>query len=259
MTTPDEASLRCRRGKACTDARAQRVTLPDGESARVRMPAWATAPNGLCQLDTTQARSAISFLDMDYDELSVLLGKTSQPLSSYASSSRDLAVPIRLNVEALQTAIVVELDIWATPVAEASGMTYTETGRGSHHVDYGIGWIIGRWPLLLTLPPMAVARIDGRNERLSGRNPIVVTEEDGVDGALRLLDLHDQVTALAGRTHRAHRMWSPCPQCQRLALERQEGSGHVDCTECGFRETLDSYEKRAEVLATAYEGKAAVA
>ncbi|MDX3661305.1 hypothetical protein PV646_28705 [Streptomyces sp. ID05-26A] len=259
MTTPDEISLRCRRGKNCIDARAQRVTLPDGDSARVRMPAWATSPNGLCRQDVTLTLRAAQQLPADYWELSVLLGKTSRPLSTYASSSRDLAVPIRLNVEALQAAIVVELDIWAAPVAEHSGMTYVEAGRGSHHVRYASGWITGRWPLLLAVPVTTVMRLDGHDERLSGRNPTVTSDEDGVDGALRLLDLHDQVTALAGRTHRAEKMWSPCPLCQRLALERQEGSNLVGCKLCGHLMTLDDYERLASVLAAAYGDEVAVA
>lgn len=259
MTTPDDTSLRCRRGKRCTDARRVRTTQEDGSTTTIRMPAWATAPNGLCRMDVTLAHRAIQQLPADYWELSVLLGKTSRPLGTYASSSRELAVPIRLNVEALQAAIVVELDIWAGPVAEASGMTYIEAGRDSHHVRYASGWITGRWPLLLTLPVMDLLRLDGHEERLSGRNPAIASEEDGVDGALRLLDLHDQVTALAGRTHRAERLWSPCPRCQRLALERQEGSAHVDCQRCGHRMPLDQYEQLASVLAAAYGDEVAVA
>jgi Zn ribbon nucleic-acid-binding protein len=254
-----EDRLRCRRGSRCTDARTSTATLPDGSTIRVRTPAWATIPNGLCRMDTTLTHQAIRKLAADHLELSDLLGKTSRPLGTYASSSRDLAVPIRLNVEALQAAIVAEIDVWAAPVAAHSGFVYRTTGRGEHHVRYGSGWIIGRWPLLLQLPVTAVGRIDGRDERLSGKNPIVVTHEDGVDGALRLLWLHEQVTEIAGRTHRAERLWSPCPQCQRVALERQEGSGHVDCARCGHRMPLAEYEKRASVLAMAYEDEVAVA
>ena len=257
MSTPDDVSLLCRRGRRCTDARRTRTTLEDGTTTTARVPAWATAPNGLCRMDTTLAHRAIQQLPADYWELSVLLGKTARPLGTYAASSRELAVPIRLNVEALQTAIVVELDLWAAPVAEASGMTYAETGRASHRVRYASGWITGRWPLLLTLPAMDVLRLDQDDEHLSGRAGFANSEEDGVDGALQLLDLHDQVTALADRTHRAHRLWSPCPKCSRLSLERQEGSGHVDCTLCGHRMPLNEYEQLASVLAAAYGDEAA--
>lgn len=254
-----EPSQRCRRGTRCADATRQRVTAEDGSTSRVRLPAWATTPGGLCRMDTTLAYRAIQQLPADCAELSTLLAKTSRPIGVYASSSRDLSVPIRLNVEALQAKIVVELDIWAAPVAEFSGFTYTEIGRGGHRAHYASGWIVGRWPLLLQLPVMTVARLDGDDERLSGRNPVVLADEDGVDGALRLLRLHDQVTDIAGRTHRAERLWSPCPQCQRVALERQEGADHVDCACCGHRMTLAEYERRASVLAVAYEDEVAVA
>lgn len=255
----EEASQRCRRGTSCADAKRHRVTAEDGSTSSMRLAAWATRPGGLCQMDTTLTHQAVRKLAADYLELSDLLGKTSRPLGTYASSSRDLAVPIRLNVEALQAAIVAEIDVWAAPVAAHSGFVYAATGRGEHHVRHGSGWIIGRWPLLLRLPATAVGRIDGTTERLSGKNPLVVTHEDGVDGALRLLMLHEQVTALAGRTHRAERLWSPCPQCQRVALERQEGAGHVDCARCGHRMPLDIYEQHASLLATAYEDEVAVA
>jgi ribosomal protein L37AE/L43A len=253
----DEISLRCRRGRRCTDARRTRTTAEDGSTTTSHVPAWATAPNGLCRMDMTLAHRAIQQLPADYWELSVLLGKTARPLGTYASSSRDLPVPIRLNVEALQAAIVVELDLWAAPVAEHSGMTYAEVGRPSHRVRYASGWITGRWPALLSVPVIDVLRVDSDDEHLSGRAGFTSSEEDGVDGALRLLDLHDQVTAVAGRTHRAERLWSPCPRCQRLTLERQEGGAHVDCARCGHRMPLGEYEHLASVLATAYGDEAA--
>lgn len=247
-----EATLRCRRASHCADAQTHKNTNPDATTNSARIPAWATTPNGLCRMDTTIVRRAIEQLPADYFELSVLLGKTSSGSTEYVAASRELPVPIRLNVEALSAAIVVELDLWAAPVAEASGFTYIETGRPEHRVKHASGWITGRWPVLLDLPPIDITRIDGRDETTSGRNPLVYSEEDGVTGALALHRLHEQVTNLAGRSHRAHRLNAPCPRCQRLTLERQEGAARVDCILCGHYMTLDAYEQLTNVLVGAH-------
>lgn len=258
MTNPDdEAILRCRRGTHCADARTQPNTQPDGTTITTRTPAWATTPNGLCQMDSTLVLRAIEQLPRDYLELGLLLGKTSRSLDAPTAGTRELPVPIRLGVEALQAEIAWELAIWASAVAEQSGFTFTEAGRHHHRVRYAAGWLTGRWPTLLTLPPTAVVRLDGREERQSGRNPAVGSEEDGVDGALRLLHLHEQVTVIEGRTHRAHQLWSPCPRCQTLALRREEGSPHVDCGRCGHRMNMDQYDQLANVLAVAYGAEVA--
>jgi hypothetical protein len=257
VTAPDETILRCRRGPHCADTRRHTTTQPDGSTTASHEPAWATTPDGLCRMDTTLALRAIEQLPRDYLELGILLGKTSRSLDAPTGGTRELPVPIRLSVEALQAEILWELAIWASAVAEQSGFTFVEAGRHHHRVRYAAGWLTGRWPALLTLPVTAVVRLDGKEERQSGRSLPVGTEEDGVNGALRLLHLHEQVTFVEGRTHRAHQLWSPCPRCQTLALCREEGSPHVDCGRCGHRMNMDQYDQLAGVLAVAYGAEAA--
>ncbi|HEY3482626.1 MAG TPA: hypothetical protein VGL02_27385 [Streptomyces sp.] len=252
MTSPDEASLRCRRGTHCTNSR--RTTTADGP---VHTPDWSTTPNGLCRTDTTLTLRAIEQLPRDYWELSHLLGKTAARTDAPTAGTRDLPVPIRLGVLTLQEQIAAELAIWAAPVAELDGFTFTEHGRPEHVVRYATGWITGRWPSLLTLPEITVARLDSSDERLSGRASVHTTDEDGVDGALNLLALHERVEQVEGRTRRAHKLWSPCPRCQTLALRREEGSPWVDCAHCGHRMTLDAYDQLADILAHAYQSGAA--
>jgi hypothetical protein len=256
VTSPDEAILRCRRGPRCADARRHATTQPDGTTNTSHEPAWATTPDGLCQMDTTLVLRAIEQLPRDYLELGILLGKTGRSLDVPIGGTRELPIPIRLGIEALQAEILWELAIWASAVADQSGFTFVEAGRHHHRVRYAAGWLTGRWPALLTLPVTAVVRLDGKEERQSGRSLPVGTEEDGVNGALRLLHLHEQVTFVEGRTHRAHQLWSPCPRCQTLALRREEGSPHVDCGRCGHRMNMDQYDQLAGVLASAYEPKA---
>lgn len=248
----DETTLRCRRGPRCADARRETIQLDAHTAGTVHVAAWATTPGGLCRMDTTLAKRAVEQLPADYTELSTLLGKTSRSTDAPIGGTRELPVPIRLNVEALQAAIVFELDLWAGAVAEASGFGYVETARPRDRVRYASGWITGRWPVLLALPAMAVVRIDGREETLSGQNPIVHSDEDGVAGAIALIGLHDQVTELAGRTQHTRHLWTPCPRCERLSLEHPEGGPKVDCVRCGHRMSLEEYEALAGVLARAY-------
>jgi hypothetical protein len=252
----DEASLRCRRGPRCADARRETIQLDAHTAGTVHVAAWATTAGGLCRMDTNHALRAVEQLPADYAELSELLGKTSRNTDAPIGGTRELPVPIRLNVEALQAAIVFELDLWAAPVAEASGFGYFETARPRDRVRSASGWITGRWPSLLSLPAMAVVRVDGREETLSGRNPLVHSEEDGVTGAITLIGLHDQVTELAGRTQHTRRLWTPCPACERLGLEHPEGSSKVDCVRCGHRMPLEEYERLSEILAHAYGAEA---
>ncbi|MBP2341101.1 hypothetical protein JOF41_007355 [Saccharothrix coeruleofusca] len=234
----DETGLRCRRGEQCGDAR--------------REPAWATVPGGLCQFDTTTVKRAIQQLPRDYLELGHLLSKTGRTTDAPTGGTRELPVPLRLGVLTLQEDLVFEAGLWASAVGD-----HADVGSPDRRLRRAVELLLADWPALLHVPVMDVARLDGRDERLSGRSPVVLGEEDGVDGALRLLELHERVALVEGRTHRAHRLWSPCPKCQALALVREEGSGQVDCRCCHYREPLESYEARADVLAKAYERSAA--
>lgn len=256
MTAPTETGL-CRRGTRCADARHQRTTHDDNTTTVEYVPARATTPGGLCRIDTDHTLRAIEQLPRDYVELSLLLGKTSRTLDAPTGGTRELPVPIRLGVEALQAEIAWELTIWGSVVAERDGFEFPHRARPAHRVRHAVGWLTGRWPTLLTLPTTAVVRLDGRDERLSGRSTAIASEEDGVDGALRLLWLHDRAMATGGHTRRVHRLWSPCPRCQTLALRREEGSPWVDCACCAHRMSLDAYEELADVLAHAYRPEAA--
>jgi Zn ribbon nucleic-acid-binding protein len=101
----------------------------------------------------------------------------------------------------------------------------------------------------LTLPAVEHIRLDPSEETLSGKDSTVYTSETGLEGALLLLDMHDQVTAVAGRTHKAFKLWAFCPKCHRLALEHEEGSHHVDCRKCGERMPYEKYQEMSSLLA----------
>jgi hypothetical protein len=252
----DDPSLLCYRGTNCTDARKRTVHNPDGTTTRVRIPERATEPGLLCRMDTTMTRAAIEQMPMDYLELGTLLGKT-VTVDLPTSGTRELPVPIRLGVDMFADHILEELERWAEVVAEDVGFWYYPSGGRHDRVRCAADWLIGRYERLLKLPATWHQRLDPSNPCLSGKDSATYTREAGIDGALWLLAFHEQTAAIAGRTRRAERLHSPCPNCQRLALEHDEGASHVVCRRCGHRMPLDDYDKLAGALACAYGDGAA--
>jgi hypothetical protein len=287
VTAPDEAALRCRRGPRCGNT--TRHTLIGGGG--LHLPDWATTPGGLCRTDTTKTLRAVEQLPRDYLELGLLLAKTGSRVDAPTGGTRERPVPLRLGVLTLQEEITAEVELWAEAVADQHGLPWhsqnARTARATHAgraLAAGCTLLSTRHDALLALPPvghLAWAPSEPRVQRATcpgghwhtdggvctdvhvrevwGDDRREWQERDGVDGALALLALHERVEQVEGRTHRAHRLWSPCPEptCQALALERPEGAGHVYCRRCGHREPLERYEERADVLAKAYEGSAA--
>jgi hypothetical protein len=252
LHTGDDPSMLCYRASACADTRTRAVTLPDGTPGRVRVPARATDPGLLCRMDTTTTHAAIQQLPMDYLELSTLLAKgaaTGIP----TSGTRELPVPIRLGVAVLGEQIVDEVERWAEVVAAAAGDWHVPAGSQLERVTSAADRIAGQFEELLHLPPDWHQRLDTTEHTRSGCDVARYTWEAGIDGALRLLYLHERTTLLAGRTQRAERLHAWCPNCHRIALERDDGSPNVNCRRCLHRMSLDDYEEHAGALAHGYE------
>lgn len=248
----DDPSSLCYRSSACTDYRTRTVTNPDQTATRVRIPARATQQGLLCRADTTITAAAVQQLPMDYLELSTLLAKTSS-VEAPTSGTRELPVPIRLGVAVLAEQIVDEIERWAEVVAAAAGGWYTPAGTLLQRVASAADVVAGRFEPLLQLPVSWHARLDASEHTRSGKDTVRYTRESGVDGALRLLDLHDRTTLLAGRTRRAVRLHAWCPACHRMALEHDDGTPYVDCRRCMHRMSLDEYDEHAGALAHGYE------
>lgn len=248
----DEPSQRCHRQQRCADARSRTTHDENGDPHRTRVPAWAVTPGGLCRICEQFTHRAIGQLPADYAELSALLGKVTVLLESSTGGTRELLVPIRLNVEVLAGEILDELERWAEIVAADRGAWYVPSGTREDRLRVAAEQIIERFDRFLALPPIQQLRLDPTAECLSGKDGAVFSMESGLDAAERLMALHTQAQEVAGRGGRPQRLWAPCPDCGLLALEHQEGADHVDCRHCTHREPLGRYEKRASVLARAY-------
>lgn len=241
MVTPPPVPHRCRRGPRCTD----RERLGDGTILGALIP----AADGLCPACTRHTEQAIVELPTDYVELDLLLGKTSTTGAPLVSGTRELPVPIRLNVEAVQAAIVHEVWCWAESVAEVMriGWDSYDTGhsRPGFRVQRAARLLAGATSVLLALRD--VVHIGWDTEE-----PAAV-ERDGITGALLLLDLHHQTRRVAGRTRLVHRLPAPCPRCWFSALERPDGDDIITCTNCARRYTWDEYNRLCNALSVSRE------
>jgi hypothetical protein len=188
-------------------------------------------------------------------ELTTLLGVAGQGSSDNVRFSRELPIPIRLAVKTLQEQIVSETSTWVAPVAEVHGMDWLSTteesmSRPQYRVVRACRILANTTDTLLNLGPQEVSAWDSQgmpvwDEDYDCQDTV---ELDGVDGALRLLRLHELIKIVAGRGELQHRLSAPCPRCDRLALVRDNGTSDVYCKACGDRWPEEDYLALALVL-----------
>jgi ribosomal protein L37AE/L43A len=233
---------RCRRANRCPD----RQRLTDTEVVGALIP----AETGLCPVCTTSTARAITELPTDYTELDMLLGRTNSIGGAMVSGTRDLPIPIRTAIEAVQAAILHELCCWAESTAEVLQIRWDNYTVGHSRP----GFRVQRAARLLaaSLSPMLALR-DIVHIGWNDAGEREVQERDGITGALVLLDLHHRTRAVAGRTRLVHRLPAPCPRCQCTALERVDGDDIIHCRQCEHDYTWDEYDKLCNALAVSFE------
>ena len=199
---------------------------------------------GLCGICVQHVTLAIQQLSADYTELNTLLGRAigNGALVELVSSSRELPIPIRANIEALQAAIVHETVAWAEPVAEKLNVHWdsqkARDSRARHTLQRAVQLLGHSIPTLLALPEQTYRHHSGPE----------LVDRDGLDGALELLHLHDLTRIAAGRNQLIHPLPAPCPNCGQLTLTRDNGVDHVECAYCHKRWTEDEYRLHTLVL-----------
>lgn len=233
---------RCRRGSRCPD----RQRLDDGTVLGALIP----AEDGLCPICQTTTANAIAELPTDYTELDMLLGRTNSVGGPMVAGTRELPIPIRTSVEAVQAAILHEVCCWAESVAEVLRVNWDSYGVGhsrpGFRVQRATRLLTGAMPVMLALRGAVHIGWDDDGQRC-------VLERDGVTGALVLLELHHQTRRVAGRGALVHRLPAPCPRCQCTALERPDGDDIITCQSCDRRYTWDEYNRLCNALAVSTE------
>lgn len=233
---------RCRRGSRCPD----RERLTDGQVLGALIP----AEHGLCPVCQTTAGRAILELPTDYVELDMLLGRTNTIGAPLVSGTRELPIPIRTSIEAVQAAILHEVCCWAESTAEVLRVTWDTYGAGHSRP----GFRVQRGSRLLSSALSALLALrDVVHIGWTDDDRLEPLERDGVTGALVLLDLHHRTRAVAGRTRLVHRLPAPCPRCQCTALERVDGDDVIDCRSCERRYSWDEYNRLCNALALSHE------
>lgn len=222
---------RCRRGEYCTD-----YEMVDGK----RQGRAINATQGLCDTCTRHCERAIAALPGDYVSLNLALGRGSNGSGDLISMTREPPVPIRLHIEALQQDIVSEANAWAASVATVLNRRWVRHARVGKQLDQACG-------LLVRFPSVFLALRDETHLMWDHdvRQQVV---RDGLDGALALLQLHHRAGQALGAVTLVHRLPVPCPACECLALEREDGTDVIDCTECARRFTVEEYEQLCVVL-----------
>lgn len=201
-------------------------------------------PTGLCEACTTRVSDALSELPLDYVELHILLASGESGITSdVVMGSKELQVPIRVSIEALQASMVHELQVWALPVARALGISW-DANQG---IECRPGWVLDRAVRLLTNGLGTFLALPVREYRYALDSPLLT--RDGVGGALELMRMHDMVRFAAGKTRLIHKLPTPCPRCERIALCRHNGTEHVVCEGCGAFWPKEQYKRLALVLA----------
>lgn len=235
---------RCRRGEYCADHE---------EIENKRLGRQVEKPDGLCDACTRQVERTIAELPVDYVTLNTILGKGATVGGEPVRMTKELPVPIRLHIEALQRAMVHEVDLWAGSVANALRVRRSPPGgvRPGWRLDRGCHLLAGSVATFLEL----------RDEKHTvweyGHRYTVA--RDGLDGALTLLRLHHRARVFVGATKLVHQLPVPCPRCEAMALEREDGSDLIECRECNKPYTWDEYEHLCLILVDREERKVNVA
>lgn len=244
MTTTDMTDHRCASMQHCPN----RERLGEGEEAQ-----WVGERiadfRGLCMSCRRHAEQAVRALPLDYTEMHVLIAADGSGMGERVSSSRALPVPINVHREGLQRALVLHATQWAEPLAEVVRITW-DSHLIDHHTRPAVAVqkasriLVATLAELLRLPSVAVT------VWLSGLR-WGQEEWDGVDAALRFIDLHGQVRRAAGRAPLTHYLQAPCPGCDRQSLRRDNGADYVHCASCYDRWSEEDYRRLCLVLSVA--------
>lgn len=205
------------------------------------------APAGLCEACYRRVDRALEELPLDYVELNFLLASGESGITSdVVMGSRELQIPMRVSIEALQASMVHEVSVWSIPLARKLGVTWD----ASQGLNCRPGWLLGRGLKLLRGGLDTFLTLPARTYRYAlDTQPVT---RDGIGAALELMRMHDLVRFAAGKTKLVHKLPSPCPRCERMTLVRYNGTEHVTCESCGVRWPEKDYTRLTLVLAEDY-------
>lgn len=202
----------CRQGRKCK----ARVKNDEGEFHG----AGVERPNTLCRPCEDNAFEAIRQLADDYNQLA---GATAEERSTTpgpkVSGSSELPIPIPLGIDSLMTEINEEAARWSRRLP---GDDPYEVGDCMSKICANLGTIVDMPPRQFTM----------WTPHPDGGDSFIATVLDGVDGVLRLANLHRRAQAMLGITETTTYLSDPCPHCARKALAVSADQERVTCKGC---------------------------
>lgn len=234
---------RCLRGRHCADWE----TTPDGG----RLPAATQAPDSLCRTCERRVGRAVAELPRQYAELETIVGQRSTA-GEHVSGTREPPTPPRLDVLTLQANIDATLTTWAAPVAARCRIRWNPAAvrllRPGPRVHRAAHVLASNLDSMLRLPAVPV-------DVWTADHGVITVKSSGVDGALRLVALHQRGRQLVTGGSGDARLPVPCPQCEAPALVRRNGGDQVTCQACGSSWPETDYRRLCMILADDYRAE----
>lgn len=231
---------RCLRGRLCPD----HETTPDGR----RVAAATTAPDSLCPGCERRTGRAVAELPRLYTELETIIGQRCGA-GEHVSGTREQPTPPRLDVLTLQAEIDATLTAWAQPVASRCRLDWHPVRvrrlRPGPRVHRCAHVLASNLDALLRLPAVPV-------DVWTVHRGVITVKCTGIEGAVRLLRLHQRGRQLVTGGTGDARLPVPCPQCEAPALVRRNGADQVTCQACGSSWPESDYRRLCLILADDY-------
>ena len=149
-------------------------------------------------------------------------------LSDKVSGTKTASPPLRIGMLDAGSAYARVLSHWTSLVRVELGLSVPHTGRIRE------SWSVVRSADILT------PRID---------QACAISPQSACD----LYATAIVARRLLGLTRLVHRLMVPCPDCDLLALYREDGAAYVRCSACGAAWSEELYQSLSRVIAAEYE------
>jgi hypothetical protein len=234
------------------------------------------AEKGLCEPCRTHLFDAVGSLTSSYEDLAEMLLEPTSGGGEKVTFTRELPVPLRLSIEALQAEMVHVAWTWAEIVARVVG-TDGKTRYQFKHTRPQVlladatKLLRSRLSVFLAVRDEQVAvwteeQVSDQNVRpLRGASQMVPAPaidlgyvrkaqwdyeaQDGVDGAVQMIDLYHRARRTLGVTRAVDQYQLPCPRCQGQLTRLSGPSDLIECGSCDFKKTIEEYEQLCLLLA----------
>jgi hypothetical protein len=239
---------RCVAGRRCRNA-----VLEDN----VRVGVVIAEEYGLCKGCYANVRRVIGQLQDDWERLSAAVGLKMAGNQARVSGTRELSIPLNTTVLALRSSLSEWCEVALWMVAKSLGIDVRERHKAK-------GWPVKEYPVVMqaacVLPENLSLLLAAESQPVSVWNKDSekwsVVDRDGINVALKLVELHHSVLSILGEKNLRQKFSLPCPNLDCGMIETlgiDNGCTDVSCLACGRHWTQDEYDWLAHVLISEHE------